>query len=152
MPEPHPYTISTARAAAERDELPAWVAEFLASPGSDNAPLADKLAASYPFWAGPLLVPLDELNRLAGGPGTPALVQVDEEEWRDDVEDLAQKVDEDDFEPPPLIATQQPDGSLLLEDGNHRAEALRRADETEAWTIIGFERRDARDELDASSR
>lgn len=145
MPEPHPYTVATARAAAERDELAAWIAEFLASPGSDNAPLADKLAASHPFWTGPVEVPLDELNRLAGAPGTPALVEVDEEEWRDDVEDLAQKVDEDDFEPPPLVATQQPDGQLLLEDGNHRAEALRRCGETTAWTVVGFESTDERD-------
>jgi hypothetical protein len=152
MPEPHQYTVSTARAAAERDELSSWLAEFLASPGSDNAALADKLAGSHPFWTGPVEVQLDDLKRLAGGPGTPALVQVDEEEWRDDVEDLAQKVGQDDFEPPPLIATQQHNGDLLLEDGNHRAEALRRCGERTAWTVIGFERAEERDQFDGRSR
>lgn len=145
MPE-HPYTVATAHSAAERDELGAWVAEFLASPGSDNAPLADKLAQSHPYWTGPVEVPLDDLNRLAGPPGAPALVAVDEDEWRDDVEDLAEKVEDGDMEPPPVIATYK-DGQLLLEDGNHRVEALRRAGETKAWTVVGFETAAERDAL-----
>ena len=31
------------------------------------------------------------------------------------------------------------DGDLVLEDGNHRVEALRRAGEERAWAVIAFD-------------
>lgn len=130
------FSVEAARAASEKGDLGRWLAEFLASPGSDNAPLADQLLRDYPIWTGPIEVPLDQLNRLAGAPGTPALEVVEEHEWRDDVKDLADKVD-DGHVPPPVIATYQ-DGKLVLEDGNHRVEAIRQAGEPMAWTLIGF--------------
>ena len=64
------------------------------------------------------------------------LVAVDEEDWRDDVVDLARKV-EDGHEPSPLVASYR-DGQLVLEDGNHRAEALRRAGREDWWTVVSF--------------
>ena len=42
-----------AREAADRDELAAWVPRFLASPGSDNAPLGDELARRRSVVGGP---------------------------------------------------------------------------------------------------
>jgi hypothetical protein len=39
---------------------------------------------------------------------------------------------------PPLLAEHQ-DGRLLLQDGNHRYEALARANENEAWVLIYFD-------------
>ena len=137
------YSTDGARAAAERDELEEWVATFLASPGSDNAELAAGLTRKPRWWLGPVQVPLDRLNRLAGPPGHPVLETVDDHEWRDDVDDLAGRV-EDGHEPPPVIATHD-DGELVLEDGNHRVEALRRAGVDQAWTVIGFESPEARD-------
>ena len=137
------FSVTSARQAAERDELADWVAGFLASPGSDNAPLAAKLTARVRWWSGPFSLPLDRLGRLAGPPGAPVLETVDEDEWRDDVDDLASAVD-DGFEPPPVVVTQQ-EGGLVVEDGNHRIEALRRAGRTRAWAVVGFEDADARD-------
>jgi hypothetical protein len=136
MTDPHPYTVDAARAAAERDELGPWVAEFLASPGSDNAPLGEALTDPPRTWIGPVRLPLDQLHRLAGPPDHPVLCPVDDDEWRDDVEDLAEKVDEG-WEPPPMVVTYQ-DGQLVLEDGNHRVEGLRRAGETAAWSVVSF--------------
>lgn len=130
------YTTDTARDAAGRDELGEWVAAFLASPGSDNAPLAEKLSDPPLHWLGPIEVPLDDLHRLAGPPGSPALQTVDDHEWRDDVDDLAADVEAGD-EPAPVIATYE-DDRLLLEDGNHRVEAMRRAGVERAWTVVGF--------------
>lgn len=130
------YTVDAARAAAERDELGTWVAEFLASPGSDNAELAEQLGERLHFWTGPVEVPLGELHRLAGPPGDPVLVTWDEDDWRDDVEDLAEKVDEG-WEPPPVVVSYR-DGQLVLEDGNHRVEGVRRAGEDTTWAVIGF--------------
>ncbi|MGN6694151.1 MAG: hypothetical protein ACTHN0_08235 [Aquihabitans sp.] len=143
----HPFSLDSARQAAERDDLAAWVAEFLASPGSDNAPLAEILADRPDNWTGPVSLPLDQLNRLAGPPGAPVLETVSEEEWRDDVEELKERVEEG-WEPPPLIVTCK-DGDYLVEDGNHRIEGLRRAGVTEAWSIVNFEDAAERDRFEA---
>jgi hypothetical protein len=67
-----PYSVEAARAAAERDGLRDWVADFLASPGSDNAPLGAELRERYRWWVGPVELPLDQLNRLAGPPASPS--------------------------------------------------------------------------------
>jgi hypothetical protein len=91
-------------------------------------------------------LPVDRLNRLAGPPGDPVLVPVDEDDWRDDVEDMAERIEDrhDQWEPPPVIVTYQ-DDELMLEDGNHRVEGLRRAGETQVWAVIAFDTPNARD-------
>ena len=131
------FTIDTAREAAARDDLAAWVARFLASPGSDNPVLGELLTDPPRSWLGPVLIPLDQLNRLAGPPGHPVLEEVEDHEWRDDVQELAEKID-DHTSVAPVVATYE-DGELKLEDGNHRVEALRRAGETEAWAVVAFD-------------
>ncbi|QGG94253.1 ParB N-terminal domain-containing protein [Actinomarinicola tropica] len=130
------FDLASARRAGERDELGAWVAEFLASPGSDNAELGEILSDQDLWWLGPVQVPIDQLHRLAGPPGDPVLVPVKDEDWRDDVEDLEEKVEEG-WEPPPVVVTWR-DDQMVLEDGNHRVEGMRRAGEREAWAVIGF--------------
>jgi hypothetical protein len=137
------FTVEGARAAAHDDRLSAWVADFLASPGSDNAELAAQLRQGPRWWLGPMLVPLHELNRLAGPPGEPVLCPVDDDEWRDDVDEMADGI-EDGWEPPPLIVSFR-DGQLVLEDGNHRVEGLRRAGAREAWAVINFDDPEQRD-------
>ncbi len=149
MPDHDRYSLDGARAAAERDELGEWVAEFLASPGSDNGALAAALTDRLRWWLGPVLVPLDQLNRLAGPPGDPVLCPVDEDYWRDDVDDLSEKV-EDGWEPPPVIASYQ-DGELFLEDGNHRVEGVRRSGTDETWAVIGFDSPEERDRFEVPS-
>jgi hypothetical protein len=141
------FSTDTARAAAARDELATWVADFLRSPGSDNDLLARRLSEELSCWIGPIRVRLDQLNRLAGPPGHPVLEAVDEDEWRDDVDDLSRKIEAGD-EPTPVVASYR-DGQIVLEDGNHRVEAARRAGEEEAWTVIGFADATARDDFAA---
>jgi hypothetical protein len=148
MSEDHDYSVETARAAAERDELGAWVADFLASPGSDNAPLAAKLSEPPRWWLGPVQLPLDRLNRLAGPPDAPVLRPMDDDSWRDDVDEMAERIG-DEWEPPPVIVTYQ-DGDLVLEDGNHRVEGIRRAGRECAWAVVGFEDPEERDRFVAS--
>jgi hypothetical protein len=135
------YSVEGARAAARRGELREFVCDFLASEGSDNGALAAELTARLGCWWGPVRVPLGRLHRLAGPPGDPVICPVDEDEWRDDVEDLEVKV-EHGWDPPPVVASVL-DGELYLEDGNHRVEGVRRAGEREIWTVIGFEDPDA---------
>lgn len=150
MMESTAYSVETARAAAGEGQLERWMVEFLASPGSDNADLAHQLRDEGLEWIGPLELPLDELHRLAGsGDDVPALVEVDEDDWRDDVYEMADKVEEG-WEPAPLVVVQRHGGQFVLEDGNHRAESLRRAGETTAWVILGFETHEERVAFEAS--
>jgi hypothetical protein len=137
------YSVDAARAAAERDELEDWVAEFLASPGSDNGALAEKLTNRPRWWLGPVEVPLKQLHRLAGPPGEPVLCPIDEDEWRDDVDDLADMIEQG-IELPPMVVTYF-DDELHLEDGNHRVEGLRRAGEDAAWSVVSFASPEERD-------
>ena len=82
------HTVEGARAAAERDELPAWIGDFLRSPGSDNAALGDELESSGRVWSGPVELPFDELNRLAGPPDQPTLGEFDGGDDNDRVEEM----------------------------------------------------------------
>ena len=69
----------------------------------------------------------DELVRLAG-PEDEALSAIEPDEWEGDVDAMQDSLDGG-WQPPPLLAEYQ-DGRLLLQDGNHRYEALVRAGET----------------------
>ena len=146
MSDGNEYTVQTARQAGERDELEEWVTRFLASPGSDNAALAEQLCEPRRWWLGPVELPIDQLHRLAGPADQPVLEVVEEDDWRDDVDDLAERIEEDeDWEPPPSIVSFRKNGQLVLEDGNHRVEALRRTGEKCTWAIVCFEDPEERD-------
>lgn len=134
------YSLSTARAAATEGRLAEWVGDFLASRGSDNATLAAGLAQRPHRWWGPLRVDLDHLVRLAG-PEDEVECPIEPEEWEDDVESMEAEVEEG-WEPPPLLAELR-SGELLVQDGNHRYEALLRAGESSAWVIVWSDEDDA---------
>ena len=143
MSDGQEYSLDAAREAAEHDELGDWVARFLASPGSDNADLADQLSERPRWWLGPVQLPLDQLHRLAGPSGAPVMRAVDEDYWGDDVDEMEQRVEEG-WEPPPVIVSYR-DDQLVLEDGNHRVESIRQAGERVAWAVVSFESPEERD-------
>jgi hypothetical protein len=138
------FSLAAATAAADvsDEEIARWVGEFLASRGSDNAVLAAALAQEPHWWFGPVQLPVAALERLAG-PEDDALCDVDPEEWQDDVGAMQESID-DGWEPPPLLAEWQ-DRRLLLQDGNHRYEALVREGASHAWTLVYFPSLDERD-------
>lgn len=137
------FSLESAFAAAEEgdESLARWVGEFLASRGSDNATLAAGLAQDPHWWTGPLRIPLEELVRLAG-PEDDVLCTVEPDEWEDDVGAMEESIEQG-WEPPPLLAEHR-EGQLLLQDGNHRYEALVRAEESHAWVLIWFDDPEAR--------
>jgi hypothetical protein len=141
MPERR-FDLASARRAAEKGETALWVGDFLASPGSDNEVLAAALAQRKHGWVGPISVPVEELIRLAG-PEDDAVCPVDDDEWEDDISSMEESVEEG-WEPPPLLA-QFHDGQLLLQDGNHRYEALVREGAPSAWVLVYFDNPGERD-------
>ncbi len=130
------FSLASAFAAAKEDRIALWVGDFLASRGSDNAILAAALSKHRHSWAGPVRLPVADLVRLAG-PEDDALCPIEPEEWEDDVDAMEESIDEG-WEPPPLLVEHQ-DGKLLLQDGNHRFEALVRAGESEVWALVFFD-------------
>lgn len=151
MPVPDDeYSVEAARHAAEADELGAWVTRFLASPGSDNALLAERLSQRLGRWIGPLRLPLGRIQRLAGPPDDPVLCPVDENYWDDRVDDMADRIDGDGWEPPPVIVSYR-NGQLVLEDGNHRVESVRRVGREHVWAVVGFESDHDRAAFDAAA-
>lgn len=132
----HRLGLDGARAAAENGEIALWVGDFLASDGSDNEILAAALATRPHWWVGPVELPVSRLERLAG-PEDDALCAVDDDEWEDDIDSMESSLDEG-WAPPPLLVEYQ-DGRLLLQDGNHRYEAMVRAGEERCWGVVYFD-------------
>ncbi len=141
------FSLASAFEAAEQDRLALWVGEFLASRGSDNATLAAGLATRRHWWLGPVRLPVDDLIRLAG-PEDDATCPIEPEEWEQDVDAMEESLEQG-WEPPPVLVEDR-DGELLLQDGNHRYEALVRAGEREAWALVWFDDPAARDTFGAT--
>lgn len=128
------FTVQSAQDAADSGELAAWVAEFLASDGSDNAVLGQQLRGDYPIWFGPVDIRFDHLHRLAGPPDQPTLERLDADDI-ETVESMRESIDNG-WTPPPFVATWQ-DDHIMLEDGNHRVEGLRRSGHDRHPCIVG---------------
>ena len=137
------FSVDSARGAAQQGTLGDWVRQFLASPGSDNPALGEQLLAELEWWTGPVLLPLDQLQRLAGPAGDPVLCPVDDDYWDERVEAMNKRAEEG-WDPPPVIVACR-DGRFELEDGNHRVESVRRAGRRETWAVVGFARESDRD-------
>lgn len=143
MREDPQYSVESARMASRQDHLKEWVSRFLASPGSDNAVLAEQLCLELAWWTGPVQLPLDQLHRLAGPSGDPVLCPVDNHYWDERVDALHALVEEG-RDPSPVIVAYR-SGQFVLEDGNHRVEAVRRAGRRVAWAVVGFAQKQERD-------
>jgi len=142
MATPQQFSIDAARSAAQNDSLADWVAEFLASDGSDNAVLGEQMRNDYSIWFGPVRIGFDRLHRLAGPPDQPTLERLDSEDI-ERVESMEESI-EDGWTPPPFVATWQGD-HLVLEDGNHRAEGVRRSGDDGYWCVVGVNTESERD-------
>ena len=130
------FSVDSARLAEQRGDLDAWVAAFLRSPGSDNAVLAEELSAGKASWCGPVRLRFDDLHRLAGPPDQPTLARLGEDDL-ETVEEMGDSID-DGWEAPPLIVSYR-DSQLVVEDGNHRIEGLRRCGLSDYWAVVGFD-------------
>jgi hypothetical protein len=131
-----PYSVEAAKRAAEAGRLAEWVTTFLSSPGSDNEALAAKLAFGGVSFLGPVRFEVDDLDPLAGPDDHDVSIPVPEQEWDDEVDAMDERLARG-WEPPPLLVSHR-GGAYVLEDGNHRHDALRRAGATHAWAVLVF--------------
>lgn len=131
-----PYSVEAAKRADDDGSLAEWVTTFLSSPGSDNEALAAELAYGGVSFLGPVRFALDDLQPLAGPDDHDVRIPVPEQEWGDDVDAMDESLGQG-WEPPPLLVSRR-GGAYVLEDGNHRHEALRRAGATHAWAVLVF--------------
>jgi hypothetical protein len=129
-----PYSVEAAGRAAAAGRLADWVTTFLASPGSDNEALAAELAFAGASFLGPVRFALDDLHPLAGPDDHDVSIPVPEQEWDEEVDSMDESLARG-WEPPPLLVSYR-DGEYVLEDGNHRHDALRRAGTTHTWAIL----------------
>ncbi|MBT8211556.1 MAG: ParB/RepB/Spo0J family partition protein [Acidimicrobiia bacterium] len=131
-----PYSVEAAKRAADDGRLAEWVTTFLASPGSNNEALAAELAFSGASFLGPVRFALDDLHPLAGPDDHDVSIPVPRQEWADKVDAMDESLARG-WEPPPLLVSYR-DGTAVVEDGNHRHEALRRAGATHTWAVLVF--------------
>jgi hypothetical protein len=137
-----PCSVEAAQRADDAGCLAEWVTTFLASAGSDNEVLAAELAFGGASFLGPVRLALDDLHPLAGPDDRDVDIPVPEQEWDDDVDAMDESLARG-WEPPPLLVSYR-GGAYVLEDGNHRHDALRRAGATHAWAVLVFWNESAR--------
>ena len=151
----HDFTVRGALWCAEQGRLAAWVRAYLDAAGvfhgdlGENSDYHERLAAWFEreerFWAGPLELPLRRLIRRFG-PEEAMPWNEPRETWERRVTAI-QNAFSNPSEMPPLIAhaVEAEPGeeggrfTLLLNDGAHRHEALKRLGQTAFWVIVWFD-------------
>ncbi|MBM7564214.1 ParB N-terminal domain-containing protein [Paenibacillus sacheonensis] len=132
MALPLNFTREEAEAFAREGCLEEWVHLFLKTTGN-NIPFSEGLKLGKRYWEGPVLLPLQDLDRCCGP--EPEMEYVNPaESWEARVDSLMSLLQEG-WAYPPLIV-QAVDGRLSVRDGNHRHEALRRLGEAACWVIL----------------
>ncbi|WP_238322709.1 ParB N-terminal domain-containing protein [Gorillibacterium massiliense] len=109
-----------------------WVHIFLKTIGN-NSSFSDGLKLQKRYWLGPIQLSVSELQRCCG-PEEHMEYHNPLDDWEKHIEtfcDLIQKG----WEYPPLIV-QHLEGKLIIRDGNHRHEALRRLHYQNCWVIL----------------
>ncbi|MCL6603732.1 MAG: hypothetical protein K6T94_12715 [Paenibacillus sp.] len=126
------FNVDEAIQFAKQGCLEEWVHLFLKTIG-DNAGLSEGLKIQKRYWAGPLLMPLDRLRRCCG-PEENMEYYNPSESWEPHIISFCQLLQEG-WDYAPLIV-QHHEAELIITDGNHRHEAMRRLNYKEYWVIL----------------
>ncbi len=138
----HDFTVEGAMQCAGQGWLEAWIRAYL-STGEDD--YHQRLGAWFDraerFWIGPVELPLARLIRRLG-PEEAMPWKEPREDWERRVTAI-QNAFAHPQDMPPMIARAARDETgafrLLLNDGAHRHEALKRLGETTFWVLIWFD-------------
>jgi hypothetical protein len=125
------FTCASAVEAGRAGALEDWVHAFLRTAGGNRA-LSDGLAVAPRRFHGPVTLPLPLLERCAG-PEPGMAFRVSREAFERRVEGLADALRAGRDLPPFIVEFRE--RRLVLSDGNHRLEALRRLGRT-TWPAV----------------
>lgn len=109
-----------------------WVHSFLLGPGNNKA-LSDGLKLQRRHWSGPVRLPLLLLSRCCG-PEEGMEFAIPQESWEERIGRM-ERLLASGWEPAPLIVHYE-GGLLVIRDGNHRHEAMRRQGAQSCYAII----------------
>ena len=126
------YTTSEALTYAEEGKIESWVLSFLNNEG-DNKAFAEGLQLVERFYTDPIMVPLKSFNRICG-PEPKMEFVVDKESFNSKVEKIQKRMLAG-WDMPPLIINFT-SGLFILNDGNHRYEALIRRGKKTHYAIF----------------
>ncbi|WIV12711.1 chromosome partitioning protein ParB [Proteiniborus sp. MB09-C3] len=125
-------TLSEAFEYSKRDKIEEWIHMFLHDEG-DNFELSDGLKLEKRFFIGPIKIPLKLFERCCG-PEENIKYKIDEIGFNERVCSIINRY-KDGWDMPPLIINYCK-GKFVLNDGNHRYEALVRSYITEYYAIV----------------
>ena len=126
------FTAEEALEFASRGQIEEWVHLFLNSIG-DNKPFSEGLKLQKRYWLGPVLIELDKLVRCCG-PEPEMEYVVHAGCWEHQIAEFQQLI-RNGWKMAPLIAYNEV-SHLVVNDGNHRLEAMRREGVDKCWVII----------------
>lgn len=129
------FNLKTAQDYATQGKLEDWIHLYLNTGYWKNIPFSEGLKREQRWWIGPVKVRLDSLLRSCG-PEEDMPYREAVESWEKWVNELKETLT-DIAELPPLIIEYQ-DGNYIVNDGNHRHEAMRRKDWTHCYVIIWY--------------
>ena len=126
------FSVEEALEFTSKGEIEEWVHLFLNSIG-DNKPFSEGLKLQKRYWLGPLFIELNKLERCCG-PEPEIQFVVPADGWESHIT-YFQSLIRNGWNMPPLIAYNE-GNYLLVNDGNHRLEAMRREKVEKCWVII----------------
>lgn len=126
------FTVQEAIGFSKGGRIEEWVHLFLNSIG-DNVPFSDGLKRMKRYWTGPILIELEKLSRCCGPEPHMKFVQP-YEEWEPHITRF-QQIIRDGWDMPPLIV-EHVGNTLVVNDGNHRLEAMQREGFEKCWAVI----------------
>jgi len=119
--------------AANCGRLDDWVHRYLSGGLWANAGLRDGLRLQRRYWIGPLLVPLQKLERCCG-PEPAMEFPVPTDAWENKISNIASGLT-DPKNLPPLIVEWRA-GVLSVRDGSHRHGAMTAAGWSDCWVVV----------------
>jgi hypothetical protein len=126
------YTLESAFIANKEDKLCAWLIDFLVKEGN-NPKLAKILQDEKPNWIGLVEYDLNKLKRVMG-PEPEMVFHESEEAWQQRINKFVELISNG-LKPCPIIASDYWN-EILICDGTHRFEALKKVGITKYWTIF----------------
>lgn len=126
------FTVEEAISFSKEGRIEEWVHLFLNSVG-DNVPFSEGLKLEKRYWTGPLLIKLDKLRRCCGPEPEMEYFNA-HEDWESEIGKF-QGLIRNGWDMPPLIV-QHEGNDLVVNDGNHRLEAMKREGIEKCWVII----------------